>query len=545
MARKQRIDRIPGRPPWEACAGEAGADKLYFSFCRESTTCTICDHNGTIAGYTSRFDKPNDGKCCDYASNNDTVCGFEQTTGGFLSSTVGYVSLAAAGTVALLLVAAVVYCRIKRKCCFGSGGGACDVGTGGSESSCDHSEKSKKQAEMEAARERARRAAGMPPSGEAPPTASIVTPTPAQDDGPPSPRPPSMTTPAWEQHVGALGSRRAMASQLAEMLNCDLGQAEEAIEAAGGDANEATELILGEGIIPPAGPATDATSSCSSTTISSSAAVSFAANFDSAGGGGVFEQAACGRPTVRRAEAEPVLAKAQTSGEDVERIWSLCVAARGPSSDSPPPDELTAAEFGAALHLAAALFRGLLPGGLPSRMPPGLLPPAPQEAPSHEATAFAAFDGDVEPGGFGGGGFGGEGFDGFDAAAPDGLDAARFDAAEAAGGVFEAGEWGGEPISSPTVDSEPPLTSNSLATRAARGGEASEGGVAHVTPTAPPVYLGRVPPTHPALQRARSSGGRMPLGMPVPAVQEDDPQSVPPASPSDSAEDGDLDWLGV
>ena len=192
-------------------------------------------------------------------------------------------------------------------------------------------------------------------------------------------------------------------------------------------------------------------------------------------------------------------------------------------------------------------------------------------------------------------------------------------------------------MSSPTVDSEPPLTSNSLATRAARGfgpdsesdspfdppsraggaasdfdspglsrvvaaepppparedaaeadwweserqsasraaasdsgdewwqngadgraeaagdesgedwwsGEASEGGVAHVTPTAPPVYLGRVPPTHPALQRARSSGGRMPLGMPVPAVQEDDPQSVPPASPSDSAEDGDLDWLGV
>ena len=85
-----------------------------------------------------------------------------------------------------------------------------------------------------------------------------------------------------------------------------------------------------------------------------------------------------------------MFAKAQTSGEDVERIWSLCVAARGPSSDSPPPDELTAAEFGAALHLAAALFRGLFPGGLPSRMPPGLLPPAPQEAPSHEATVFAA-----------------------------------------------------------------------------------------------------------------------------------------------------------
>ena len=106
--------------------------------------------------------------------------------------------------------------------------------------------------------------------------------------------------------------------------------------------------------------------------------------------GSLFEQAARGRPTVRRAEAEPVFAKAQTSGEDVERIWSLCVAARGPSSDSPPPDELTAAEFGAALHLAAALFRGLFPGGLPSRMPPGLLPPAPQEAPSHEATVFAA-----------------------------------------------------------------------------------------------------------------------------------------------------------
>jgi len=487
-----------------------------------------------------------------------------------------------------------------------------------------------------------------------------------------------------------------MASQLAEMLNCDLGQAEEALEAAGGDTNEATELILGEGIIPPTGPAaTDATSSCSSTTISSSAAVSFAANFDSAGGDGfddagfeasfpaaeaapppptdaerqayssVFEQAARGRPTVRRAEAEPVFAKAQTSGEDVERIWSLCVATRGPSLDFLPPDELTAAEFGAALHLAVALFGGLLPGGLPSRMPPGLLPPAPQEAPSHEATAFAAFDGDVEPGGFGGEGFdgggdgfcdgfattpdgfgGGSGFDatgfdasakdgcgdgGVDAAAPDGLDAARFDAVE--GGGFEGGEWGGEPISSPTADSEPPLTSNSLATRSARGfspdpsfdppsraggaasdfdspglsrvvaaepppparedaaevdwweserqsasraaasdsgdewwqngadgraeaagdesgedwwsGEASEGGVAHATPTAPPVYLGRVPPTHPALQRARSSGGRMPLGMPVPAVQEDDPQSVPPASPSDSAEDGDLDWLGV
>ncbi|EOD25856.1 hypothetical protein EMIHUDRAFT_206048 [Emiliania huxleyi CCMP1516] len=35
------------------------------------------DESGTIAGYTSRFDRHNDGKCCDYASNNDTVCGFE------------------------------------------------------------------------------------------------------------------------------------------------------------------------------------------------------------------------------------------------------------------------------------------------------------------------------------------------------------------------------------------------------------------------------------------------------------------------------------
>ena len=88
---------------------------------------------------------------------------------------------------------------------------------------------------------------------------------------------------------------------------------------------------------------------------------------------GLFSSAAKGCATVSRAAAAPVFASASVGEGDVDHIWGLCVSARGSdTAASRSEDELSSAEFAAALHLAAANVRGLLPGGLPPSMPGSL-----------------------------------------------------------------------------------------------------------------------------------------------------------------------------
>ena len=88
---------------------------------------------------------------------------------------------------------------------------------------------------------------------------------------------------------------------------------------------------------------------------------------------GLFSSAAKGCATVSRAAAAPVFASASVGEGDVDHIWGLCVSARGSdTAASRSEDELSSAEFAAALHLAAANVRGLLPGGLPPTMPGSL-----------------------------------------------------------------------------------------------------------------------------------------------------------------------------
>merc|ERR1719149_137092 len=71
---------------------------------------------------------------------------------------------------------------------------------------------------------------------------------------------------------------------------------------------------------------------------------------------------------------------------EVDAIWALCVASRsGPAAAATPSTELTAPEFCAALHLAAAQVRGLLPAGLPATIPQDLLPPSPPPPPPEVA----------------------------------------------------------------------------------------------------------------------------------------------------------------
>ncbi|EOD14182.1 hypothetical protein EMIHUDRAFT_119648, partial [Emiliania huxleyi CCMP1516] len=88
---------------------------------------------------------------------------------------------------------------------------------------------------------------------------------------------------------------------------------------------------------------------------------------------GLFSSAAKGCATVGRAAAAPVFASASVGEGDVDHIWGLCVSARGSdTAASRSEDELSSAEFAAALHLAAAKVGDLLPGGLPLSMPGSL-----------------------------------------------------------------------------------------------------------------------------------------------------------------------------